>query len=565
MSEKVKTTLRSVVLFLILLFPNIYACFMASDLSSPIKAMAYFGVVGIGLCIPMLFLRRRTYFIVVGALTLFGAPIEIASLYLNHNPATTTFVGLFYATNLQEVIGILGAIWPLAIGLVAVWVGYFILTSRQPNEWIIPKRIGLWTAGIGLPLLFIADLVFFSVYAKNIYNLQTPKEAVTLAKDLTLMKFHKIFPYNIYLNSYRVAADRRQTLREQQALVSFHFGLTACQDDAPELFILIIGEAARSENFGLNGYSRETTPRLSHRKNIVSYPHAYSQAGTTEVSIPHMLSRIPVLRHNEVYKEKTLPEAFQEAGFETSWLTNQSRILCTERVLDAMNRRFETGKDMSVTNNHDELLLPPLQEALTEGAKRQLIVLHTMGSHWRYDTRYTEELEVFTPAVDKDFKLSMINPVNRQRLVNAYDNTILYTDLFIDSICSLAEQQHIPAIVMYMSDHGENLYDDDRNLVLHGNYSASRWLFHVPLIVWYSDEYAALYPDKITQLKAHALSRDNSSMLFASLIDAAGLSYINDTASNATMRTRSIFSEAYCAPDTLFVMTAEGECIVLEE
>ena len=116
-----------------------------------------------------------------------------------------------------------------------------------------------------------------------------------------------------------------------------------------------------------------------------------------------------------------------------------------------------------------------------------------------------------------------------------------------------------------MSDHGENLFDDERNLVLHGNYSTSKWLFHVPLIIWYSDEYAALHPDKIAQLQAHAEHCDNSSMLFASMIDAAGLSYRNDTASNAAMRTRSIFSPDYCSPDTLFVLTAEGECIALEE
>ena len=564
MSEKIKTWLRSAVLFLILLLPNVYACFVASDLASPVKAVAYMLVVCAGLTLPMLLFRRRTYFIVVGVLGLFGAPIEIASLYLNHNPATATFVGLFYATNWQEITGVVSAVWPLAIGLVAIWVGYFWLASRQPNEWIIPRRVGLWMVGIGAPVLFGGAILFFSHYAKNIYNIQSTREAAVFAKDLTLMKFYKIYPYNIYLNSYHIAVERRQMLREQQALESFRFGLTGSEDAEPELYILVIGEAARSGNFGLNGYARETTPRLSHRKNIVSYPHIYSQAGTTEVSLPHMLSRISAAHHEEVYKEKTLPEAFQEAGFEAAWITNQSRILCTKRVLEAVDRRFETGKDMSVTNNYDELLFRPLKEILDKG-KTQFVVLHTMGSHWRYDTRYTEEFEVFTPSLGKDFTLTMINPANKQRLVNAYDNTIRYTDWFLDSICSLVEQQHKPALVVYMSDHGENLYDDARKLVLHGNYSASQWLFHVPLIVWYSDEYAALYPDKVAQLRAHKESRDNSSMLFASMIDAAGLRYINDTASNAAMRTRSIFSADYRSPDTLFVLTTEGEYIPLDK
>jgi glucan phosphoethanolaminetransferase (alkaline phosphatase superfamily) len=263
--------------------------------------------------------------------------------------------------------------------------------------------------------------------------------------------------------------------------------------------------------------------------------------------------------------EKTLPEAFQEAGFQTVWLSNQSRILSFERILSTADIRYETGKDMSVTNNYDEYLLAPLQNAFKSGMKKQFIVVHTMGSHWRYDTRYPNSFEQYTPSLGKDFTWSMITPANRQQLLNAYDNTILYTDYFLDSLLTTVENQHIPALVLYTSDHGENLYDDERNLVLHGNYSASKWLFHVPFIVWYSDEYAQLYPNKIAQLYTHKDIRDNSSVIFHSMMDAAGLQYNNNTAGNAEMHTRSIFSNEYCMPDTLYVLTAEEECIALEE
>lgn len=140
MTKSQKTILRSAVAFLILLFPNLYACFAASDLASPVKAVVYLLVVCTGLLIPMLFLRRRAYFITIGVLNLFFSPIELASLYLNHNPATSTFLGLFFSTNRQEVIGILSVTWPLLILLVLIWVGYFVLVSFQPNEWIIPRE-----------------------------------------------------------------------------------------------------------------------------------------------------------------------------------------------------------------------------------------------------------------------------------------------------------------------------------------------------------------------------------------------------------------------------------------
>lgn len=564
MTDYRKTILRSAAAFLILLAPNLYACLVASDLASPAKALVYLLVVGIGLMLPMLFLRRRAYFVVIGILNLFCAPIEIASLYLNHNPATATFLGLFFSTNRQEAVGILSVIWPLLILLVLVWIWYFVLVWFQPDEWIIPRKIGIRIAGIGLPILFVCAIGFFSLYARKIYNLQNTKEVVTLAKDLTLMKFYKIFPYNIYLNSFHIVQERHAMKSAQAALGPFQFGLTAKQDSIPELYVLVIGEAARSENMSINGYSRSTTPRLERRSHLVSFPYFYSQAGTTEQAVPHMISRIPATQHNEVNSEKTLPEAFQEAGFRTAWLTNKSRASYLQRVLESADVRFETGKDMNVTNNYDEYLLQPLQDLLVSGTKKLFIVVHTMGSHWRYDTRYPASFEHFTPALGKSFSLSMINPSNKQKLVNAYDNTILYTDYFLDSLITMVEEQSVPAVVMYMSDHGENLYDDERQLILHGNYSATRWLFHVPFIVWYSDEYAAIHPDKTQQLMTHADSRDNSSVLFFSMLDAAGIEYINDTTSAAQLRTRSIFSSEYSS-DTLYVLTAEGKCVVLEQ
>ena len=521
-------------------------------------------VVCIWMIIPMLFLRRRTYFIVCGMLWLFCAPIEMASLYLNHNPATATFVGLFYATNYHEVIGILSVAWPLLIGVMAVWIIYFVLASRQPNEWIIPRKTGIWSVGLCLSVLLAGSMLFFSSYAKKVNNIQDRKEAIALAKNLTLMKFYKIFPYNIYLNAFSVASDHYQARRTQEQLASFRFGISS-DNRLPEIYILVIGEAARSGNFSINGYERETNPRLARRTNLLSFPNMYSQAGTTEQSVPHMISRIPVTLHKQCYLEKTLPEAFQEAGFQAVWLSNQSRILSFERILSTADIRYETGKDMSVTNNYDEYLLAPLQKAFKSGMKKQFIVVHTMGSHWRYDTRYPNSFEQYTPSLGKDFTWSMITPANRQQLLNAYDNTILYTDYFLDSLLTTVENQHTPALVMYTSDHGENLYDDERNLVLHGNYSASKWLFHVPFIVWYSDEYAQLYPNKIAQLYTHKDIRDNSSVIFHSMMDAAGLQYNNNTASNAEMHTRSIFSNEYCMPDTLYVLTAEEECIALEE
>lgn len=553
-------------LFLLLLLPNIYAVFRASDLSgSPVKCAAYMAVVLFGLLLPALLLRARAYFILLGCLCLFCAPVEIASLYLNKGAATVTFLGFVYATNPGEIMGVLGAVWPLVPVLIGLWIAYFVVAARQPDEWLVPRRLGVWCAGVGLPVLLIAGLAFLAHHVRTTRSVQDTREVAQLTKELLLMKFNKIFPYDFYLNTHSIIRGRREARRAQEKLADFRFGVTR-QDEQPVTIVLVIGEAARSENFALNGYERPTNPRLSARANVVSYPHLYSQAGTTEQSVPLMLSRATVDDPERFFAEKTLPEAFQETGFATLWLTNKSRNLMMERVVQTTDYRYQTSKDLSAINNFDEYLLVPYGQQLQ--ARRDssaFVVVHTMGSHWRYDVRYTPEFELFTPCVNGDFQMNMIKPSNRELLLNAYDNSILYTDYFLDSLIALTDATDMPALMVFMSDHGENLYDDDRELVLHGNYVTSRWLFQVPFIVWYSDEYAALYPDKVEQLRSHVATRDNSSVLFSSLLDAAGIAAVTPEGDSIYSLSRSIFSADYRTPESLRVLTAEGMVVVMDE
>lgn len=134
-------------------------------------------------------------------------------------------------------------------------------------------------------------------------------------------------------------------------------------------------------------------------------------------------------------------------------------------------------------------LLPLLKEELARGAGRQLIVLHTYGSHFSYNDRYPEDFARFVPYEYTDASLAA-----KDRLDNAYDNTILYTAAMLDSVASCLRSSGAEAAMVYASDHGEDIFDDDRHLFLHASPVPSRWQIDVPMIVWISDPMAARHP-----------------------------------------------------------------------
>jgi glucan phosphoethanolaminetransferase (alkaline phosphatase superfamily) len=148
----------------------------------------------------------------------------------------------------------------------------------------------------------------------------------------------------------------------------------------------------------------------------------------------------------------------------------------------------------------DSVLLPPLTREL-QAAKghKEMIVIHSLGCHFKYSARYPATFCVFEPdlkekdirSIIKDLDLSsgrlirdkvVLNEV-RELFVNSYDNAILYTDYFIDAVIRLLEQTGRPDVLVYVGDHGENLLDDEKNMLMHGTYYGSKYEYHVPLFV----------------------------------------------------------------------------------
>ena len=302
-----------------------------------------------------------------------------------------------------------------------------------------------------------------------------------------------VVPSNYLWASFGYVAERVKSA--QQPFV--HIGQDATRSTdwqhhtRKSLTVLVIGESARAENFGILGYSRDTTPQLRQEHGVLTFTDVHSCGTETAVSVPCMFSNMGRSNYDAstARHEEGLLDVLKRAGLEVIWRDNQSGCKGTcDRV---------TLQDVSSLNDpqlcaqnecRDEILLQGLQAFINSLTKDTVLVLHQMGSHGpEYFKRYPKAFEHFTPVCDSN----ALNTCSRESIINGYDNSLLYTDHVLASLIDLLRNQHnnVDTAMLYLSDHGESL--GEYNLFLHGTpyMLAPDQQKHVPMIAWFSDSY----------------------------------------------------------------------------
>ncbi|WP_293753363.1 phosphoethanolamine transferase, partial [uncultured Parabacteroides sp.] len=290
--------------------------------------------------------------------------------------------------------------------------------------------------------------------------------------------------------------------------------------------VRVFGKPSRYGNYALNGYNRPTTPLLDKQENLVSYSKVLTTSNLTNIAIQQILTRATPDKPDIAYKEKALPDAFIECGFNTAGLASQSSSdRFVKRITADMDYTFFSTTDFDSADNYDGKLLPHLDSVLSLDKQRQLIVIHTLGSHFRYNARYPESFCRFTPSLHENTGYDVVSPSNKEVLVNSYDNSICYTDYVLNEIIRKVDDQKAVSAVVYLSDHAENLYDDERNLAVHGNTEPSIYELHIPLFIWTSTAYRTVRPEKAEAIENHKEKKVSTSNLFHSFLDIAGIRY----------------------------------------
>ena len=286
------------------------------------------------------------------------------------------------------------------------------------------------------------------------------------------------------------------------------------------LTVLVVGESARAENFGLLGYSRDTTPQLAKEQGVVAFSNVTSCGTETAVSVPCMFSGMTRKNYDATVakNQEGLLDMLQRAGLVVDWRDNQSgcKGTCDRVHFEDVSNLKEPGL-CADSECHDEILLKDLAARIDDLKQDTVLVLHQMGSHGPdYFKRYPKAFERFTPVCQSN----ALNQCDRQSIVNGYDNTLVYTDHVLASLIDTlrSKQDKVDTAMIYLSDHGESL--GEYNLFLHGTpyMVAPEQQKHVPMLAWFSDSYRKSFDvdvDCLQQSRDRSLSQDN---LFHSML-----------------------------------------------
>lgn len=537
-------------LFTLLLIPNLCALVMAIDMEgSLVMKFGYLGMVGGGLLLPALILKTRTYFIFEGLFSFLFMPIDIASLYLNKQSASKLFLNSILNTDLLEAFEVLHSIWPICLAVLLLWGIYVYLCIIIPNLPLFNSKLRSW----GFLAILITTLATYggqTLLIQKINPTFTFREVISQSTEKFGLKFLKIYPYNLYINTHLLWQDKKAWNQAQDELSTFSFGINKRDSIDNTLYILYIGEAARYDHMGINGYERNTTPYLSMTTNIISYSSIYTQANITNYSIPFMLTRATIEDLDKMYKEKSLLEAFQEAGYNTAYVSKSSYYPFTMRIMSSCDYHYIYSRGLDAVENYDIDLIDKSKYCYTTDA--QIILLHALGSHFKYSRRYPPEFSYFLPASKPTDGYDILKEENKSLLINTYDNSIRYTDYVLHELISWMDSLNKAAVLIYISDHGESFWDDERKLSLHGSYELSEAEYHVPCFIWYSNEYQHQYPQKICTLEKNKHVTQNSSTIFHTLLDLADIVEIVDS-------TKSLCSTYVQSLDTFQVFSGDGE------
>ena len=285
----------------------------------------------------------------------------------------------------------------------------------------------------------------------------------------------------------------------------------------PPLVLLVLGETGRSGNFAVNGYPRPTTPELA-AEHIASQRNAWSCGTSTAASLPCMFSHFG----REAYGSRPanyegLMDVLQHAGLAVLWLDNQSgcKGVC-DRIPTADTSQLKVPGLCDAGECFDEVMLHGMDERIAalsaeRRAKGVVVVMHQMGSHGpAYFKRSPPAFKKFLPECQDN----ALQSCTREGLVNAYDNSIVYTDhLLASSIRWLkAQAPRNASALLYVADHGESL--GENNLYLHGMpYSVAPDVQkRVPWITWLSpafEQRSRLSTDCLKQHLDAPVSHDN--------------------------------------------------------
>ncbi|SNR94647.1 heptose-I-phosphate ethanolaminephosphotransferase [Methylobacillus rhizosphaerae] len=381
------------------------------------------------------------------------------------------------------------------------------------------SRRAAWTVSLLILTLLFVQPMFKQLVIKRA-GLDTAVEKLQLRMEPAV-------PWQMVIGymHYRKQLANMEALLEQNNKVP---PLNALQDTnagQPATLVLVLGESTNRERMSLYGYPRKTTPRLdAMREQLSVFENVVTSRPYTIESLTQVLS-FADQEHPDLYLTKpSLMNMMRQADYKSYWITNHQTI--TKRNTMLTNFSKQTDRQFYMNNSraqnsreYDANVFAPFEEVLADPAPRKFIVVHLLGTHMKYEYRYPAEFNVFrgragVPSVLDD---------DEAEVYNSYDNAVLYNDYVMSTLINTLRERAPNSLLVYFSDHGEDVYDGPDHDMLGRNESKPTLpMYTVPFIIWASEQWKSHHDMNFESMLQRPYSNAHFIYTWA---DLAGLSF----------------------------------------
>lgn len=297
---------------------------------------------------------------------------------------------------------------------------------------------------------------------------------------IAFLKFTGLIENNLYYNIVRGGFGYYQ-LNSMVGSISAIDSTKLSVNLDNDVLVVVLGESIARNHMQLYNYKRPTTPLLDKMKDsLMIYNNVITPEVLTTKAIPELLTSFSINENNR--GRDNIIKILNDTDYQTYWISNQRPIGFHENVVSKLVSsskyiKFLTYKSHEEHSNFDGVVLPELKEVLSKPG-RKVIFIHLIGAHFKYSNRYPNDFNQF---ISKGTN-------TKQNTINHYDNAIFYNDYIVYSILQQVKSHHDKSAVLYVSDHGEDVFDQS-NFSGHSESSITKSMVEVPFVLWTSNTY----------------------------------------------------------------------------
>ncbi|WP_448092731.1 phosphoethanolamine transferase CptA [Pseudomonas lini] len=483
---------------------------------------------------PMLLFPRQTRVMaaLIGVVLWACSMASLGYFFIYQQEFSQSVIFIMFESNVSEAGEYMTqyfAWWMVAAFLAHTAFAYFLWTRVRPvylpRGQALIAATAILVAVIGYPL--IKQTVRTGSLAGGFEKFETRIEPA--------VPWQMAVAYHRYLDTLA----GMQAMLDSASKIAPLKNFTDSMANQPATLVLVIGESTNRQRMSLYGYPRETTPELDKLKDqLAVFDNVITPRPYTIEALQQVLTFADEENPDLYLSTPSVVSMMKQAGYKTFWITNQQTMTKRNTMLTTFSEQADEQVYLNNNRNqnaaqYDGDVIEPFNKALADAAPRKLIVVHLLGTHMSYQYRYPPTFNKFTdrkgvPAGVRDDQVPTYN---------SYDNAVLYNDFVVSSLIKDYAKSDPNGFLLYLSDHGEDVFDSVGHKTLGRNESKpTAPMYTIPFMAWASPKWRETHDWSF----AGDLGRPySSSQLIHTWADLAGLNF------DELDRSKSLVSDSF--------------------